>query len=157
MGKSIKIISGGQTGVDRGALDFALENGMECGGWCPPDRRCENGRIPDKYPLIEVELPDYNERTRRNIRDSDATLLITAGGRLEEGTRLTLEWAGKLGRPVYHLDLADLSMKDTEQIKEADSWLRAVNPGVLNLAGNRESTSPGIQEFTRGILGFLFR
>lgn len=151
-----KIISGGQTGVDRAALDFALGNGMECGGWCPPGRESESGRIPDNYPLKEVEVPEYNERTRRNILDSDATLVITAGGRMEPGTLLTIEWAKKYKRPFHHLDLEDLDKFDETSLSEVRTWLLSGRITVLNIAGNRESTSPGIGEFTRLFLERLF-
>ncbi len=151
-----KIISGGQTGVDQGALDFALGQGLECGGWCPPDRQCESGRIPDRYPLKEVEVPDYNERTRRNIMDSDATLVITFRGRMENGTRLTLEWAEDIGRPLFHTDLVDMNKPDEAVLARAGSWLAANSPGILNVAGNRESTSPGIGASTVLFLERLF-
>jgi len=85
----MKIISGGQTGADQGGLDFALKHGWPCGGWCPPGRLCETGRIHAKYPVKEVEAGDHNERTRRNVLDSDATLVITHRGFQEEGTTLT--------------------------------------------------------------------
>jgi hypothetical protein len=152
----LKIISGGQTGVDRAALDFALGSGVECGGWCPPARESESGRIPDKYPLKEVEVSEYNERTRRNILDSDATLVITAGGRMEPGTLLTIEWANKYSRPLHHLDLEDLDKLDETSLADVRTWLLSGRITVLNVAGNRESTSPGIGEYTRLFLERLF-
>jgi hypothetical protein len=156
MSLPVKIVSGGQTGVDRGALDFAIRHGLECGGWCPPGRQSESGRIPGKYPLKEVEVPDYNERTRRNILDSDATLVITAGGRLEEGTRLTLEWAEEFRRPFLHLDLEREGLPGEVSLSGAAAWLASTGARVLNVAGNRESTSPGIGEMTVLILEKLF-
>jgi hypothetical protein len=151
-----KIISGGQTGVDQAALDYALMQGITCGGWCPPGRECETGRIPDKYPLREVEVPDYNERTRRNIMDSDATLVITAGGRMEQGTQLTLEWAKELNRPLHHIQLEGREEPPARVLVAARSWLSALDPAILNVAGNRESTSPGIGASTVRILERLF-
>ena len=151
-----KIISGGQTGVDRGALDFALKWGLKCGGWCPPGRQFEEGRIPEKYPLREIDGNDYHERTLRNIRDADATLVITAGGRMEEGTRLTLEWAEELGHPFFHLELENITKPDDAPIMAAGAWLAGRAVTVLNVAGNRESTSPGIGYSTVRILEKLF-
>lgn len=151
-----KIISGGQTGVDQGALDFALMHGLKCGGWCPHGRQCEYGPIPDKYPLKEVEVRDYDERTRRNIMDADATLVITAGGRIEKGTRLTLQWLEEFNRPFFHLDLGDLVKPDEVLLSRAKEWLRSVEVKVLNVAGNRESTSPGIQNVTILLLERVF-
>src|SRR6266571_9073801 len=80
-----KIVSGGQTGVDRAALDVALELGIPCGGWCPRGRRAEDGIIPERYPLIETPTTAYPQRTERNVRDSDGTLVLTVG-RADGGT-----------------------------------------------------------------------
>jgi hypothetical protein len=151
-----KIISGGQTGVDQGALDFALSRGIECGGWCPKGRQSETGRIPEKYPVREVENEDYNERTRRNIQDSDATLLITVGNRMEAGTRLTLEWAQGVGKPIFHIDLAVQEESLENRIREVISWYESHSINILNVAGNRESTAAGIQQNTFDILGRIF-
>ena len=97
------ILSGGQTGVDRGALDAALEVGVECGGWCPDGRTAEDGRIPDRYPLVELEGAGYAERTRRNVEDSDGTLILCVGAPVG-GTALTLELCGVLSKPVCLID-----------------------------------------------------
>ena len=91
-----KIISGGQAGVDRAALDIALELGIECGGWCPKGRGAEDGRIGPKYPLLETGSEDPNVRTERNVRDSDATLIFT-WGKPTGGTAYTIKMAEKLG------------------------------------------------------------
>ena len=170
-----KIISGGQTGVDQGALDFALNHGIGCGGWCPPNRQCETGRIPDIYPLKEVEVDDYDERTRRNILEADATLVITARGRKERGTSLTIKRAEEFSKPYLHMELQELinpageygrqreqselqnfSHPDLAILNRARSWLSQGSYKILNVAGNRESTSPGIQKFTVRILEYLF-
>ena len=151
-----KIVSGGQTGVDQGALDFALMHGMDCGGWCPKGRECETGRIPDKYPLLEISSDDYNERTRRNILTADATLVITARGRMEEGTRLTLSWAGEYQKPYYHLDLDEMQVPDKPLMQDLKKWLAEHPVNTLNVAGNRESTSPGICKITVKILEDLY-
>jgi Circularly permutated YpsA SLOG family len=99
-----RIVSGGQTGVDRAALDVALELGLECGGWCPRGRRAEDGEIPARYPLRETRSAGYPVRTERNVRDSDATLVLHEG-RLGRGTALTAGCARRLGRPLLEVDL----------------------------------------------------
>ena len=154
--KGLKIISGGQTGVDQGALDFALYHGWPCGGWCPSGRECESGRIPEKYPLHEVDTEDYNERTRRNVLDADATLVITASGLLEKGTALTISECKQRGKPLFHLDLEDLSDQQTRAAARIKEWLHECNPDVLNMAGNRESNCPGMQNFTFRLLELIF-
>lgn len=88
----IKIISGGQTGVDRAALDAALQLGIPCGGWCPKGRKAKDGPIPDRYPLKETESGSYPVRTEMNVRDSDGTLILT-WGRPTGGTALTVRLA----------------------------------------------------------------
>lgn len=145
-----KIISGGQTGVDRAALDVALELGVPCGGWCPKHRRAEDGRIPAHYPLIESATANYAERTALNARDSDGTLIL-APGSLTGGTALTRSVAQRYGRPVYVVDLnqhADLS--------SVQEWITQHSIRVLNIAGPRESQQPGIHdravEFLKALL-----
>nr|WP_305800882.1 putative molybdenum carrier protein [Thiolapillus sp.] len=93
----IRIISGGQTGVDRAALDVALELGLRCGGWCPKGRLALDGPLDERYPLKETESADYSVRTRLNVRDADATLILNCG-ELSGGTAYTLRVAEELGR-----------------------------------------------------------
>ena len=76
MNRNFKIVSGGQSGVDRAALDFALENKIPCGGWCPKGRLAEDGRIHHRYPLRETSSTDYRVRTQANVEDSDGTLIL---------------------------------------------------------------------------------
>ena len=152
----MKIISGGQTGADQGGLDFALKHGWPCGGWCPPGRRCETGRIPGRYPVREVESGDYNERTRRNIQDADATLVITQQGFREEGTELTLDWCEEYGQPYFRFDVSEPGWIPPEELARLRSWLESHSINVLNVAGNRESNSPGIQAITLTLLERLF-
>lgn len=133
-----RVVSGGQTGVDRAALDLALELGLERGGWCPRGRRAEDGQIPARYPLRETESPDYPVRTERNVRDSDATLVLH-GGRKGRGTALTARCARKLGRPLMEVDLRRPPAAAT--LRE---WLAARGVRTLNVAGPRESEAPGI-------------
>jgi hypothetical protein len=133
-----KIVSGGQTGVDRAALDAALSLGIRIGGWCPQGRRSQDGRIPDRYPLAETPSPAYRQRTGWNVRDSDATLIIHRGT-MRGGTRLTAEIAARYGRPLLTLDLA--GSPDLARVRR---WLQAGDVGTLNVAGPREESAPGI-------------
>jgi hypothetical protein len=94
----IKVVSGGQTGVDRGALDAALELKLQCGGWCPEGRLAEDGPIPEQYPMQEVEGGDYRDRTRKNVLDSDGTAIIYFG-EIEGGTESTLDDCVQLAKP----------------------------------------------------------
>lgn len=135
-----KIISGGQTGVDRAALDAALEVGMPIGGWCPRGRRAEDGFVPHGYPLAETPTTEYTERTNFNVRDSDATLVITRGA-LDGGSLFTTKVAMQLGRPYKVVD-----MDETNGLEVAVSFIRTTNARVLNVAGPRESKNPGIYE-----------
>lgn len=138
--KLSKIVSGAQTGVDRAALDVALTLGFPCGGWVPKGRRAEDGRVPVSYPMRETGGSGYPERTLLNVRDSDATLILTCG-EPSGGTALTLEYAINLNRPHRVVDLLDGT--STEEIRE---WIEEEEVVVLNVAGPRESTSPGIYD-----------
>lgn len=146
----MKIISGGQTGVDRAALDVALELGLERGGWCPKGRRAEDGRIPDQYPLKETPSANYARRTGWNIRDSDATLILNEGA-LEGGTRLTGLEAKRQGRRCKVVDL-----EDEQALELAALWLAEKPVTVLNVAGPRESGRPGIHDRAAHLLRRLF-
>ena len=141
-----KIISGGQTGVDRAGLDAALALGLAAGGWCPRGRRAEDGPIPGSYPLRETASAAYRVRTRLNVRDSDATLILCRGP-LTGGTRLTADLARRLGRP---LRTADLSRR--VQAPAAAAWLERQGVRRLNIAGPRESQAPGIGAEARRFL-----
>ena len=133
-----KIVSGGQTGVDRAALDVALELGIGCGGWCPRGRRAEDGRIPRRYPMRETPGQAYEARTRLNVDDSDATLVLTHG-QPTGGTALTINIARELGRPLLVVDPGDPAADETVM-----QGLVANHVVSLNVAGPRESTEPGI-------------
>lgn len=147
----VRVISGGQTGVDRAALDVAASLGIPIGGWVPRHRRAEDGRIPDDYPLRETASQAYDVRTRLNVRDSDATLIL-ARGRPKGGTALTLAIAEALGRPCRLVDLT--GAEDPEPVRR---WLAAGAVRILNVAGPRESSHPGIYAeacgFLRAVLG----
>ena len=138
----MKIISGGQTGVDRAALDAAIELGLGYGGSIPKGRKAEDGPIDEKYgKLTELGSPDYRVRTQKNVTDSDATLIITRG-RLSGGTALTARLASTQHKPHLILDLK--TTDEARALGEAAAWLDRVRPGVLNVAGPRESEAPGI-------------
>ncbi len=146
-----KIVSGGQTGVDRAALDVALELGLPCGGWCPRGRLAEDGPIAERYPLQETESADYAERTRLNVRDSGGTLVLTRG-RPEGGTALTLRLARAMRRP-----LMVVHMGRGAAAHGVRAWIEAKGIATLHVAGPRESTVPGIHAeaaaFMKELLG----
>lgn len=133
-----KIVSGGQTGVDRGALDAAIALGVEHGGWCPLGRLAEDGVISAVYRLREADSADYPARTERNVADSDGTLILFRG-RLFGGTDLTRRLAVKLGKPYLLVDVAE--GPDPQAVGR---WLAENEIRVLNVAGPRESSCPGI-------------
>ncbi len=145
-----KIISGGQTGVDRGVLDAALALGIAHGGWCPQGRLAEDGRIADRYQLAETDSPDYTVRTERNVIDSDATLILCRGP-LSGGTLLTLRFTEGHRRPCLVVDL-DSPLTPGEILH----WLEEHHVEVLNVAGPRESQSPDIGQIARDFLLKLF-
>jgi hypothetical protein len=138
IGSLRRIVSGGQTGADRAALDAALALGAECGGWCPAGRRAEDGPIPMRYPLRETATADYDERTRLNVLDSEATLIL-AFRQLRGGTALTREVAHRLGRPFLVLD-----PRGPDATDQVVRWLREQSVETLNVAGPRESEEPGM-------------
>jgi membrane protease YdiL (CAAX protease family) len=150
-----KIVSGGQTGADRAALDVALALGLEVGGWVPRGRRAEDGRIPDRYPgLAETDSDDPAIRTVRNVRDSDATLVLSHGP-LCGGSLLTLREARRAGRPALHLDLDVLS--ETSAAERLRAWLEELRIATLNVAGPRASEDPAIAASTAAVLRAALR
>ena len=147
----IKIISGGQTGADRAALDAAIACGVPHGGWCPKGRRAEDGPIPSQYHLLEMETESYSERTKANVADSDATLIFSHGP-LTGGSLLTQQFAVELEKPCVHIDLNE-NFQTLENIVDATSSSRFSacvehDEGgvVLNVAGPRASGDPQIYE-----------
>jgi len=148
-----KIVSGGQTGVDRGALDFATGRGIEHGGWVPKGRRAEDGPLPPLYNMKETETRRYGERTRRNVLDSDGTLIVREG-RLSGGTALTKILAQRAGKPLLVIDISRAAFEDAA--KAIRLWLEENTISVLNLAGPRESQRPGIYGRTRALLEIVF-
>ena len=144
-----RIISGGQTGADRAALDFAIEYGYPHGGWAPRGREAEDGRIPPKYQLTGLPDGGYRQRTRRNVEDSDGTLIVNMG-ELDGGTLATRIFAEKAGKPHYVAQVDDEATD--EMAASVLAWLRAHHIKTLNVAGPRESKRPGIYQQTTALL-----
>jgi hypothetical protein len=142
-----RIISGGQTGADRGGLDAALELGISHGGYCPRGRRAEDGRIPDRYELEEIEARAYAARTEANVRAADGTLLVTRG-KPTGGSALTAGLARRHGAPLCHVDLD----RDPAPAATVRAFVREHRVRVLNVAGPRESHCRGIARDTRELL-----
>lgn len=132
----VRIISGGQTGVDRAALDAALALGLPCGGFCPRGRRAEDGKVPERYPLVELRSASYAARTRANVEAADATLVLVLG-ELSGGTKLTVQWCFRLCKPVLVV-----GPQEESALHVALGWLMAHKPAVLNVAGPRASQWP---------------
>ncbi len=150
-----KIVSGGQTGAYRAALDVAFELGLATGGWIPRGRLAEDGAVPERYDrLVEAASDAYEHRTELNVRDSDATVVF-AFGPPAGGSALTARLARKLGKPLLALDLERCSVE--EAVERLGSWLAEVRPRVLNIAGPRASQEPRIGEATAAILRAAIR
>lgn len=156
--RAMTIVSGGQTGADRAALDFAIEHGLAHGGWCPCGRLAEDGAIPSRYALRQTPSRRYAERTEWNVRDSDATVALTIARDARGGTSLTLACARRLGKPVVHLSRNALAALhgDTESTSAAASLLLALlrenDARTLNVAGPRGSQEPEVAAFVRDVL-----
>ena len=149
----MKIISGGQTGVDRAALDLALKHGVDCGGWCPAGRLDEFGRIPDQYPVQELDAGGFSERTLQNVKDSDGTVIIYTG-KLGGGTEQTVRFCQKLRRPYQLIDAAKISAEDAAKL--IADFVRDHEIDLLNVAGPRQSEWPeGYDYASRALEAFL--
>ncbi|HOI73414.1 MAG TPA: putative molybdenum carrier protein [Syntrophales bacterium] len=148
-----RLISGGQTGADRAALDFAIQRGIPHGGWVPRGRKTEAGPLPDRYRLQETASGAYAERTEKNVLLADGTLIISRGS-LKGGSLLTKELAERHGRSWMHADLDRGSVEEAaERIR---GWIRDRSIGVLNVAGPRASQDPEIYKAVRGVLEAVF-
>ena len=139
-----RIVSGGQTGVDRGALDAALAAGYPCGGWCPAGRTAEDGTIPERYPVVELVDAGYRERTIQNVVDSDATLIVYFGD-LHGGTELTLLACIRREKPYKLIDGADIPAARAAEIALAFVAKHAAS--TLNVAGPRASHAPSAHRY----------
>lgn len=144
------IISGGQTGADRGGLDAAIELGIPHSGWCPKGRRAEDGRIPDKYRLLETDDCGYVTRTEYNVCDADVTILFIASfDRISPGTAMTRVFCTTHQCPNI---MVFRSNGDETCALRLTSFLAKHKPKIINVAGSRESKSPGIQDWVKNLL-----
>lgn len=150
---TFEIISGGQTGVDRAALDIAIKLKISHGGWCPKDRLAELGEIiPKKYLLRETNSREFCVRTKLNVKDSDATLILVPNvSSITGGTKFTIDEAKAQNKPYLIVDLS----KDVK-IDEIIKWIYANNIKTLNIAGPRESKNPGIYDLSFDLLEQVF-
>lgn len=164
----IKIVSGGQTGADRGGLDAAIYADIPHSGWCPKGRKAEHGVIPPEYHLQETRSADYLQRTEANVIDSDATLLVTFG-RATGGSKRTLDFCRKHGKPYHQVDLSTSTvdratfdicnwLNGDPQLNDYEDY-QAEPPAhcVLNVAGSRESKADGIQHETARLVVYVLR
>ena len=150
----LRIVSGAQTGVDRGALDAALDCEVSCGGWCPKGRKAEDGTIPMVYPVQEIGSPEYNARTLRNVIDSNGTVIIYFGY-LSGGTERTLEYCLKENRPYLLLDAIEVSPdRAGERIAE---FVSNLDGETINVAGPRSSTVPQAQNYAKNAITSFIR
>lgn len=150
-----KIISGGQTGVDRAALDIAIKSNIAHGGWCPKGRKAEDGVIPKQYQLQETDSDDYSERTKLNIRDTDGTLVLVTEVPITvtDGTALTIEEVNQKHKPYLVINL-----NEQDNLELVIQWLKKNNIHILNVGGPRESQRPGVYQLSFKFLEkLLFR
>ena len=147
--ETLTIVSGGQTGADRAALDVAMELGIPHGGWVPKGRAAEDGAIPARYCVTETGSSAYDERTKLNVQDSDGTLII-ARGPLTGGTALTRDHARALGKPVLVIDISGASIDDAA--RKIGEWIERGKIKTLNVAGPRASQDPTIYAHTHAVL-----
>lgn len=149
------LLSGGQTGADRAALDFARSVGIPYSGWCPRGRRAEDGPIPLEYNLTETQSSDYRERTELNVERSDGTVIFTDGPlKKESGSWLTVKFCQKHHKPHLAVDLALASREDAAKFLRA--FVRGENIGILNVAGSRASQAPKIYGKVMQVLKLAF-
>ena len=145
----LKIVSGGQTGADRAALDFAIAHGIPNGGWCPRGRLAEDGIIAARYQLIETPSDDTAQRTEWNVRDSDATVIFSVAAELTGGSQLTAQLANRLNKLCLHLSRDRDGVRAPEKLA---TFLSRHRVEILNIAGPRASNEPEAAAFTRAIL-----
>jgi hypothetical protein len=141
-----KVISGAQAGADRAGLDFAIEAGLEHGGFVPRGRKAEDGRIDDRYQLVELPSASYPTRTKRNVRESDGTAIFSLAPQLSGGSALTLTYANSIKKPVIHLHASAKGRLDPAD--QLIDFITSHRITVLNVAGPRASKEPGVYEFT---------
>jgi hypothetical protein len=149
MKSTLKIVAGGQTGVDRAALEWALANGVSHGGWCPKGRKAEDGVIPPQFQLRETGSDNYSIRTRRNVRDSGGTVIFSERAELTGGTKETAEFAKAIGKPLLKL-VSSAGIQ--ESATQLNSFLKEHGIVVLNVAGPRASEEPEVSRFVNAVL-----
>lgn len=147
-----QIVSGGQTGADRAALDAAIELGIPHGGWCPRGRKAEDGVIPEIYQLRETVGSSYLARTEKNVKISDGTVIFTMRG-LNGGSARTADFARRHRRPWIHFELGVATLD--EVVSGLASFLEDNNIHCLNVAGSRAESEPEIYERVRGVMSHL--
>ena len=153
-GEAIRIVSGGQTGVDRAALAWAIRRGVPYEGWCPKGRRAEDGTISSRYRLRETPSAQYFQRTAWNVRDSDATVIFSGSPRLLGGSRRTLELCRILGKPALRIASDLLTVSESAVLLK--SFLRRHHVGLLNVAGPRKSQEIRTGRFVQRVLDATF-
>lgn len=144
MHPNLTIHSGGQTGADRAALDWAIANGIPHGGWCPKGRKALDGPLDPKYQLQETPSADYLQRNEWNVRDTDGTVVFTLATKVTGGSKKTMDFAHRLGKPCVHLHPLVFEV--------SSALLRFIDENSirrLNVAGSRESKEPGLYEWVR--------
>lgn len=149
----ITIVSGGQTGADRAALEWAIAHGVPHGGWCPHGRLAEDGVLDSRYQLTETPDEHYSQRTEWNVRDSDGTVILSLADELTGGSRITVEFARQWGKPWLHLSRAATKSDAGEQIRH---FVREHGIRVLNVAGPRASNEPDVGDFVKDTLSAAF-
>jgi hypothetical protein len=149
-GDGFMLVAGGQTGADRAALDWAIDQAIAHGGWCPRGRKTEDGVLPERYQLRETPSAAYLQRTEWNVRDSDATLIFTLDDKLEGGSKRTAAFADSLGKPWLHV-------RPGVHPKYVARFLARHGVKVLNVAGKRESSAPGIGKLVQEVLSQALR
>lgn len=145
-----KIVSGGQTGADRAALDFAIAHGISHGGWCPKGRKAEDGAIDARYHLMETRRAEYTQRTEWNVRDSDGTVIITIADKLSRGSKATAKFAQAHGKPCLHIAAKSHARSAAAALLRA--FIRENSIKVLNVAGPRSSNEPDVAAFVEQTL-----
>lgn len=146
------IISGGQTGADQAALDAAIALGLPHGGWLPKGRKTENGPLPMRYALGELDSPRYRDRTEKNVLAAGGTLIFSFGP-LSGGSALTEALAIRHNRPCLHIDFELIEKERAAALVE--HWLREEGLEVVNVAGPRASSEPRIYEAVYALLTSL--
>jgi hypothetical protein len=149
-----KIISGGQTGIDRGTLDAAIACGFPCGGWCPSGRLAEDGRIPDRYPVIELREGGYRQRTLRNVLESDGAAILYFA-QIEGGTEETLLFCIEKHKPYKLIDAEEVSAERAAFLLV--SFVQHYGIEVLNVAGPRQSQAPHAHAYAYAVINVLLK